>query len=198
VKTGALVRRAVAGIAIAGATVGVVVSGAAAASAAAPARAVPATQDVAPEPAAGAHAGSRAGAQTGGELPTPPNPGVATNLAAWVSGGGERQLTLLGRDFGALAEASSAANMTRMGASCAQLKLDVAGAQAFAPIPDTRAQRHWSAALAAYARGAADCVKGTHTSNTPLILRAADEIVAGSNSLDKVTARLNQIAGIGI
>jgi len=115
-----------------------------------------------------------------------------------VSGGGERQLKLLGRDFGALADASSAANLGRMGASCAQLKLDVDGAQAFAPIPDTRAQRYWAAALKAYARGAADCVTGAHSSSTTLIVRAANEIIAGSNSLDKVTARLSQIAGVGI
>ena len=82
-----------------------------------------------------------------------------------------------------------------MGAGCVQLRSDVQSAQAYAPIPDASAERNWAAALAAYERGATDCVNGTGAANADMITQAANEIMAGSADLDKVTLRLNQIAG---
>jgi len=125
----------------------------------------------------------------------PPTPALVVEVAAWVAKGGEKQLTTLGTDFGALEKAANAADMTTMGAGCQQLRKDVESAQAYAPIPDASAQRNWAAALAAYERGATDCVNGTGTANVDMITQAANEIMAGSASLDKVTARLNEIAG---
>ena len=124
-----------------------------------------------------------------------PTPTLVVEVAAWVAKGGEKQLTTLGTDFGALEKAANAADMTTMGAGCVQLREDVQSAQAYAPIPDASAQRNWAAALAAYERGATDCVNGTGASNVDMITQAANEIMAGSASLDKVTARLNEIAG---
>ena len=124
-----------------------------------------------------------------------PTATLVAEVAAWVAKGGDKQLTTLGTDFGALEKAANAADMTTMGAGCDQLRKDVESAQAYAPIPDASAQRNWAAALAAYERGATDCVNGTGTANVDMITQAANEIMAGSANLDKVTARLNDIAG---
>jgi hypothetical protein len=185
-----MLRRAVAGVALTAAAVAGTAFAASAASAAtatpsasAPATASPNSATPAqPEPAAAP--------------PTaPPTSTVVVEVAAWVAKGGEKQLTTLGTDFGALEKAANAADMTTMGAGCVQLRKDVDSAQAYAPIPDASAQRNWAAALAAYERGATDCVNGTGTANVDMITQAANEIMAGSASLDKVTARLNEIAG---
>lgn len=188
--THSMLRRAVAGVALTAAAVAGTAFAASAASAAtatpsasAPATASPNSATPAqPEPAAAP--------------PTaPPTSTVVVEVAAWVAKGGEKQLTTLGTDFGALEKAANAADMTTMGAGCVQLRKDVDSAQAYAPIPDASAQRNWAAALAAYERGATDCVNGTGTANVDMITQAANEIMAGSASLDKVTARLNEIAG---
>lgn len=130
----------------------------------------------------------------GAPATAPPTPTLVVEVAAWVAKGGEKQLTTLGTDFGALEKAANAADMTTMGAGCVQLRRDVESAQAYAPIPDASAQRNWAAALAAYERGATECVNGTGAANVDMITQAANEIMAGSANLDKVTARLNEIA----
>jgi hypothetical protein len=177
-------RRTVAGVALtAAAIVGTgFAASAASASASTPAVAARASIPAQPEP-------------VGATATTPPNATLVTEVAAWVAKGGEKQLTTLGIDFGTLEKAANTADMTTMGASCGQLRKDVESAQAYAPIPDASAQSAWAAALAAYARGATDCVDGAGTANVDLITQAANEIMAGSGSLDKVTARLNEIAG---
>ena len=188
--THSMLRRTVAGVAL---TAAAVAGTAFAASAASAATATPSasaqatanptsTTPAQPEPAAA-------------PATTPPTSALVVEVAAWVAKGGEKHLTTLGTDFGALEKAANAADMTTMGAGCVQLRRDVESAQAYAPIPDASAQRNWAAALAAYERGATDCVNGTGAANVDMITQAANEIMAGSASLDKVTTRLNEIAG---
>jgi hypothetical protein len=124
-----------------------------------------------------------------------PDPALATRVATWVSQGGEAQMTTLGTDFQSLQNSAQAGDLNAMLTDCTKLGTDVKAAQTFAPIPDGAAQQHWSAALAAYSAGAADCVAGAKTSNVQLITSAANQMIAGSNSLDKVTMRLTDIAG---
>jgi hypothetical protein len=203
-----LLRRTVAGVALTAAAVAGTAFAASAASAAPPgaASAAPAGATIAAGPPRSATMPATAGASRAATTPPQPEPGGAAVaatpnptlvavVAAWVAKGGETQLTTLGTDFGALVKAANAADMPRMGASCDQLRKDVESAQAYAPIPDASAQREWAAALAAYARGATDCVDGAGASNVELITQAANEIMAGSAHLDKVTVRLNDIAG---
>ena len=125
----------------------------------------------------------------------PPDPVLAQKVAAWVTGGGEAELKALGRDFKALETDAKAQNLPAMGSDCKQLGVDVAAGQAYAPIPDTEAQTSWAAALDQYAHGAADCMNGAMTQDYTRITKAATEIQTGSTELDKVTARLNEIAG---
>jgi len=125
----------------------------------------------------------------------PPDPALARAVAAWVSGGGESGLDALGSDFSTLEAAANASDLARMSAGCDRLRSDVEMAQQYEPIPDSQAQHDWALALASYARGATDCVAGADTSNANLMTRASSEITSGSAQLDKVTARLNEIAG---
>lgn len=185
-----MLRRTVAGVALTAAAVAGTALAASAASAATatPSASTPATAN--PTSATPAQPQPAAAPAT-----APPNTTLVVEVAAWVAKGGEKQLTTLGTDFGALEKAANAADMPTMGAGCVQLRKDVESAQAYAPIPDASAQRNWAAALAAYERGATDCVNGTGSANVDMITQAANEIMAGSASLDKVTARLNEIAG---
>ena len=180
--THTMLRRTVAGVALTAAAIAGTGFAASAASASTPGAVARASAPAQPEP-------------VGATATAPPNATLVAEVAAWVAKGGEKQMTTLGVDFGALEKAANAADMTTMGASCGQLRKDVESAQAYAPIPDASAQTAWAAALAAYARGATDCVDGAGTANVDLITQAANEIMAGSGSLDKVTARLNEIAG---
>jgi hypothetical protein len=202
-----LLRRTVAGVALTAAAVAGTAFAASAASAAPPGSASGAPAGAtSTAPQRSAKMPATANASLVATTPPQPEPGGAgatatptstlvAEVAAWVAKGGDKELTTLGTDFGALGKAANAADMTTMGAGCDQLRKDVESAQAYAPIPDASAQREWAAALAAYARGAADCVDGAGAANVELITQAANEIMAGSAHLDKVTARLNDIAG---
>jgi hypothetical protein len=125
----------------------------------------------------------------------PPDPALALAVARWVKGGGQADLTALGTDFSALEDAANANDLPQMSASCQQLHSDVEQAQKYKPIPDQKAQTFWANALAQYARGATDCIAGADGSNATLMTKASTEITAGSAQLDKVTARLAEIAG---
>ena len=126
---------------------------------------------------------------------TPPDPALAQAVANWVTNGGETDLDALGSDFFALEDAANSSDLARMSAGCQQLRSDVGAAQQYDPIPDPQAQKAWAVALADYAQAATDCVAGADKSNMDLITKASKEITVGSVELDKVTARLNQIAG---
>jgi hypothetical protein len=142
-----------------------------------------------------ADAAVAAGPRAGVVRVNPPDPALAAAVATWVTNGGEADLDALGSDFTALEQAANASDLASMSAGCTQLQSDVEAAQQYDPIPDPQAQHDWSAALAEYARGATDCVAGADTSNVDLITKASQEITAGSTDLDRVTARLNVIAG---
>jgi hypothetical protein len=195
VTTHSMLRRTVAGVALTAAAIAGTAFAASAASAASAATATPSATTPAIATANPTAATPAQPEPPAAPATQPPTSTLVVEVAAWVSKGGDQQLTTLGTDFGALEKAANATDMTAMGAGCVQLRKDVASAQAYAPIRDASAQRNWAAALAAYGRGATDCVNGAGSANVDLITQAANEIMAGSNSLDKVTARLNEIAG---
>jgi hypothetical protein len=181
-------RRTITGVALAAAVAG----GTTAAIGASASGAPPATARAAAAPAAAAHPAAVAHPAAGAT--TPSGHALAVQVATWVSHGGESQLGALGKDFGTLENAAKAADMSQMAAGCGQLRTDVVAAQAFAPIPDTTAQKAWSAALTSYNKGALDCVNGATAADGTTLTNAANEIADGSAQLDKVTTRLNQIA----
>jgi hypothetical protein len=127
----------------------------------------------------------------------PPNPALALAVAQWVTNGGETDLMTLAGDFDSLSTSADSGDMTAITGSCTRLQGDVETAQAYDPIPDPEAQHAWAAALTEYERGATDCVDGAGATmpNPDLITKASGEITAGSNDLNLVTSRLNQIAG---
>jgi hypothetical protein len=127
----------------------------------------------------------------------PPDPALVLAVAKWVTNGGATDLKALAADFQSLETAANAGDMPSISKSCTQLQADVENAQAYDPIPDPKAQHDWADALAQYARGATDCVAGagSPSPSADLITKASTEITTGSDDLNKVTARLNQIAG---
>jgi hypothetical protein len=133
------------------------------------------------------------GAVSGGG--TPPDPALALAVAQWVTNGGEDELKALSADFKSLETAANSDDLPTISLSCSQLENDVENAQAYDPIPDPQAQHDWADALAQYARGATDCVDGANNSDVNLITQASTEITTGSNDLNLVTNRLNEIAG---
>lgn len=195
-----MLRRALAGVALTAAAVAGTAFAASAAAAApsvsasttaTPTSASPSQPDAAATPAIASRPDPAAVPATG----SPTSPLVA-EVAAWVANGGEKQLTTLGTDFGALEKAANTTDLTTMGAGCVELRNDVESAQAYAPIPDASAQRSWADALAAYERGAIDCVNGTGAADVDMITQAANEIMVGTADLDNVTTRLSEIAGL--
>lgn len=123
----------------------------------------------------------------------PPDPALAAAVAAWVAGDGEADLETLAEDFTALEQAAAAAAMHDMATDCVNLGADVAAAQRHAPIPDGPAQQHWAATLTLYRLGAGDCVSGATRGDPALLNRASDEIIQGSDELQKVSDRLTEI-----
>lgn len=133
-----------------------------------------------------------------GEVPSPgrsgpADPALVAAIAAWVSGSGETDLETLAEDFTDLEQAAAASQLPAMATGCARLRTDVEAAQRHAPVPDASAQQSWAAALSLYDRGARDCVAGTTRFDPRLLGRASDEIISGSDRLQQLIDRLNEI-----
>jgi hypothetical protein len=123
----------------------------------------------------------------------PAGPGSAAAVAAWVGASGEADLEALAEDFTALEQAAVAGSLPGMAAACGRLGSDVEAALGHAPIPDPLAQQSWAATLTLYDLGAHDCVAGATRIDPRLLNRASDEIIQGSDRLQRVIDRLNQI-----
>jgi hypothetical protein len=122
------------------------------------------------------------------------NPGAAT-IARWWQDGGKDRAQAIRADFTAMGTAADNSDFRAVRAACAAAQRHIAAAQAYAPIPDSQAQQHWTAALAAYARGVSDCMAGVKALDAGAITRAGDEVAAGNADLAKVTGRLHEPAG---
>ena len=138
VTTHSMLRRAVAGVAL---TAAAIAGTGFAASAASAAPSAPDSGDrhgrraaSTPSPAA-----SRQSTPAQPDRPPPwrprPTRRSSPRSAAWVAKGGEKQLTTLGTDFGALEKAANATDMTSMGTGCVRLRKDVAVGSGVRPDP---------------------------------------------------------------
>ena len=136
--------------------------------------------------------------------PTAPIPAVpapqathtpAQALYAWYKNGGESHIDALTRDFQSAGEGGLNQDVAGMAVACSALQRDVEAAQAYDPIPDAEAQRHFAAALAQHARAATDCLAGISGMNGGLIAKATRELTAGTTEMGKATARIREIRG---
>jgi len=131
---------------------------------------------------------------TPGPLPSgSPDPRVAAAVTAWVDASGETDLETLAEDFTALEQAAAAGRLPDMATACELLGTDVEAAQRHPPIPDAPAQQAWAATLTLYDLGARDCVTGALRADPTVLGRASDEIVGGSQQLQRMTDRLTAI-----
>jgi hypothetical protein len=107
----------------------------------------------------------------------------------WVLGGGTDQMSKLTDDFTAVGDKT-----VDLRTGCVAIQQDVESAQAYPPIPDALAQADWAASLAAFARGATDCISGVDTHSSTVIRRATSEFQQGNVKLTATIDRLNALA----
>lgn len=113
-------------------------------------------------------------------------------IGAWYRGGGRQILGDLAQDF---QNAGTATSTESLRAACTGLRGHVEAAQAYAPIPDAEAHRHFATALERFAVGAGDCLAGINGASPQLIDKAGDELAAGTRSLGESTQRIASLAG---
>ena len=112
-------------------------------------------------------------------------------IGSWYRGGGRQILGDLAQDF---QNAGSATSAEALRMACVGLQGHVEAAQAYAPIPDAEAHRHFATALDRFALGANDCLAGISGTDTRLINKAGDELAAGTRSLGESTRRIASLA----
>jgi hypothetical protein len=120
-------------------------------------------------------------------------PDTQTAIHAWSTSGGQEQTSAVSRDLARIAATAAAADITGLRAACASLQTHVEAAQAYASIPDTVAQSHWSAALAQAALAAADCISFTQNLDPALLTRSGHELQAYDTEIDKLGARMDSL-----
>ncbi|NUR24778.1 MAG: hypothetical protein HOV83_02825 [Catenulispora sp.] len=123
----------------------------------------------------------------------PANPELAQAIADWYAQGGSKHLNALGKDFSAVAKAATATDIPGVSKACTSLGDDVEKAQKYRAMPDAEAQKHWSAALALYAKGADDCVDGADHVDAAKMNKSNTEITQGSKELNLTTERVKEI-----
>jgi hypothetical protein len=143
-------------------------------------------------------AGVLLSALTGAPTTAPPGsvpvtaPTQVQAIGEWYRGGGRQILGDLAEDFQNAGTATSAEGLR---AACTGLRGHVQAAQAYAPIPDAEAHRHFAAALDRFAVGAGDCLAGLNGASPGLIDKAGQELAAGTQSLGESTRRIASLAG---
>jgi len=131
----------------------------------------------------------------GARAADPANPELAQAIADWYAQGGSSHLNALGKDFSQVAKAATATDIPGVSAACTALGGDVTKAQKYRAMPDAEAQKHWSAALVLYAKGAHDCVDGADHVDATKMNKSNDEITQGSKELNLTTTRVKEILG---
>ncbi len=125
---------------------------------------------------------------------------ATTAMMDWRDQGGMDLLQAISRDMDADAQAASGLNVPGVYAACTAIRKDVEAAQAYKPMPDAEAQQYWAAALAAYARGATNCIAATRgktirSLNADLLRQSTDDFTEASANLPKITARIDALTG---
>ncbi|WP_405009154.1 hypothetical protein [Kitasatospora sp. NBC_01539] len=130
---------------------------------------------------------------------------AAQDSAKWYSSGANSRITqLVSRTTSVLddieamnAGSSSQAGLLHLSSSCARLAHDVEDAEAYAPVPDSRTQGYWKAALGQLGQGASDCrdamteqedVKSKVNSGASILRLGLENLTAVLRSVGAATA----------
>lgn len=114
-------------------------------------------------------------------------------IHAWSISGGQDRTSTVSRDLARVAATAGTADITGLRTACASLQTHVEAAQAYAGIPDTVAQSHWSAALGQAARAAADCIAFTHNLDPNLLTCSGHELKAYDTEIGKLSDRVDSL-----
>lgn len=99
----------------------------------------------------------------------------------------------MSRDLTRVTATAAAADIIGLRIACTSPQIHVEAAQAYASIPDTVAQSHWSAALAQAPRAAADCIAYTHNLGPDLLARSGHELQAYDTEIEKLSNRIDSL-----
>lgn len=121
--------------------------------------------------------------------------GVLAALVDWRDSGGLEHINTVGKDFGAVSAAATAADVTGVHIACMSLLTDVHAAQRFKSVPDAEAQRDWASALSQSEASATDCMNATQTPFDAALLEkstaeangATTELAAGAERIRQLT-----------
>lgn len=116
---------------------------------------------------------------------------VRIAVTKWRHDGGTAQINLLAQDFTTM---GTSTQDWQMATGCYVLLLDAHASQQAAPIPDPAAQRLWSSALGAYARGALECGHGADAHNDGMVARATAEFGTGTSYIKLLRLRLDDLS----
>jgi hypothetical protein len=145
--------------------------------------------------------GPMPGAPVGGPKPLHPGSGSGTAVAQWSKGPGGKALLAVTAQSGYVLQAHGVGEYPEMLQYCGRLTSAVHSARATTPIPDTAMQAKYSASLAGFERGAADCQTAivqhaagvednTTTVNQALLKTAVSELNLGVSDLYIATEAL--------
>lgn len=119
--------------------------------------------------------------------------GTKAAIQAWSISGGQDRTSAVSRDLARVAATAAAADITGVRAACVSLQTHVEAAQAYASIPDTITQSHWSAALVQAAWAAADCIDFTRNLDPDLLTRSGHELKAYETEIGKLSERVDSL-----
>jgi hypothetical protein len=149
-----------------------------------------ATKPAATKPAAAKPAAAKPAATTVKPVAAATPLTTAARISAWYAGGGAIALNAITDDLGAEQIAAGNVDISGTRTACASLKSDVAAAKAYGPIPAADVQKPWAAALTAFGKAAADCVRGVDNMDGSLIDRSGRELSTGTTDLDRAASIL--------
>ncbi len=121
-----------------------------------------------------------------------PGQAVRTAVAHWRASGGTDLINALAGDFTAMAGLGAAPDW-QLAQHCYHLIVDVGKARRYAAIPDPAAQRLWTEALDAYARGGLECAHGADGHDYRMVAHASAEFDSGTASIRALAARLDSL-----
>jgi hypothetical protein len=118
---------------------------------------------------------------------------VRAAIHIWSASGGQDRTSAISKDLADVAATAAVADITGMRTACTSLQTHVQTAQAYASIPDTPAQIHWSNALTQAAQASADCIAFTHNLDPALLTRSGHELKAYDTEISKLSDRINAL-----
>ena len=123
---------------------------------------------------------------------------LGAQYVGWWTGGGRDVVSSFEADSTAIATAAQAVDENALSTGCVDVQLDVVKAQQYAPVPESATQTEWSAALTSYSNAATDCTAGITAQGSSLVLKAGDELTAGTAAVQMVAQRIKAIGdGLG-